>query len=143
MPGARLIQIAVVYMVLGLRLGFAMGIAGDFSFSSVHSHVLLLGWTTMAIAGGVPGDAGVRSQPACDAPLLGAQCGPAGNDGGSRSQGLRTEGCRNGNRGRLDSGSDRAGSFRRQCPAQWSAGRRGLSPPGGNHVYASKGEHST
>jgi hypothetical protein len=51
MIGVRLLQIAVVYMVVGLGLGLAMGISGDFLFYSVHSHILLLGWATMAIAG--------------------------------------------------------------------------------------------
>jgi hypothetical protein len=51
MTGPRLLQIAVVYMVVGLGLGLAMGISGDLSLYSVHSHILLLGWATMAIAG--------------------------------------------------------------------------------------------
>jgi hypothetical protein len=51
MIGLRLLQISVVYMVLGLGLGLAMGISGDVSLFSVHSHILLLGWATMAIAG--------------------------------------------------------------------------------------------
>jgi hypothetical protein len=51
MLGIRLIQVAAIYMVLGLGLGMAMGISSDYSFSSVHTHVLLLGWVTMAIVG--------------------------------------------------------------------------------------------
>jgi hypothetical protein len=51
MIGLRLLQIAVVYMVVGLGMGLAMGISGDVSLYSVHSHILLLGWATMAIAG--------------------------------------------------------------------------------------------
>jgi len=51
MIGVRLLRIAVVYMVVGLGLGLAMGISGDVSLFSVHSHILLLGWATMAIAG--------------------------------------------------------------------------------------------
>jgi hypothetical protein len=38
-------------MVMGLGLGLAMGISGNFTLTSVHAHVLLLGWATMAIAG--------------------------------------------------------------------------------------------
>ena len=49
--GVRLLQISVVYMVMGLGLGLAMGISGNFTLTSVHAHVLLLGWATMAIAG--------------------------------------------------------------------------------------------
>ena len=51
MRGVRLIQISTIYMVMGLGLGLAMGISGSFSLASVHAHVLLLGWVTMAIAG--------------------------------------------------------------------------------------------
>lgn len=64
MTGVRLLQISVVYLAVGLVLGLAMGISGDFSLSSVHGHILLLGWTTMAISGIVylvmPGCAGNR-----------------------------------------------------------------------------------
>jgi cbb3-type cytochrome oxidase subunit 1 len=49
--GVRLIQIAAVYMSLGLILGFGMAIASDFTLSSVHAHISLLGWATMAITG--------------------------------------------------------------------------------------------
>lgn len=49
--GIRLLQISAVYMVVGLLLGLAMGIAGDFSLTSVHAHISLLGWATMSIAG--------------------------------------------------------------------------------------------
>ena len=49
--GLRLVQIAVIYMVVGLVMGLAMGISNDFTLSSVHAHISLLGWTTMAIAG--------------------------------------------------------------------------------------------
>jgi len=49
--GFRLLKIAAMYMVAGLVLGLAMGISSDFSLSSVHSHLLLLGWATMAITG--------------------------------------------------------------------------------------------
>jgi cbb3-type cytochrome oxidase subunit 1 len=49
--GVRLIQIAAVYMMIGLILGLVMGIAQDFSLTSVHAHMSLLGWATMAITG--------------------------------------------------------------------------------------------
>ncbi len=49
--GVRLIQVAAVYMTIGLIMGFGMAIAHDFTLSSVHAHLSLLGWATMAIAG--------------------------------------------------------------------------------------------
>ena len=51
MHGVRLIQISAVYMVIGLSLGLAMGVSGNFSLTSVHAHIALLGWATMAITG--------------------------------------------------------------------------------------------
>lgn len=51
MVGIRLIQIAAVYLVVALVLGVAMGISGDFSLMSVHAHLSLLGWATMALTG--------------------------------------------------------------------------------------------
>ena len=44
-------KIAVVYLVLGGILGLAMGISGKFQLASVHSHLLLLGWASLALAG--------------------------------------------------------------------------------------------
>ncbi len=62
--GVRLVRIASVYLLAGVVLGLAMGIGKDFSLMSVHSHVLLLGWATLAISGIVylvlPGCAGTR-----------------------------------------------------------------------------------
>ena len=49
--GVRLLQISVVYLVLGLVLGLAMGISSNFSLMTVHSHLLLLGWLSMAVIG--------------------------------------------------------------------------------------------
>jgi cbb3-type cytochrome oxidase subunit 1 len=49
--GVRLIMIASVYMVLALFLGLMMGMSGDHALTTVHSHMSLLGWTTMAITG--------------------------------------------------------------------------------------------
>ncbi len=51
MLGMNCIKIAVVYMMVGAGLGLTMGISADFALSSVHSHILLLGWATMAICG--------------------------------------------------------------------------------------------
>ncbi|MFB3922012.1 MAG: cytochrome-c oxidase [Terriglobia bacterium] len=44
-------MVAAVYMTIGLTMGLVMGIAGDFTLSSVHAHVSLPGRATMAIAG--------------------------------------------------------------------------------------------
>lgn len=46
-----LVRIASLYLLAGLVLGLAMGIGQDFTLMSVHSHVLLLGWATLAITG--------------------------------------------------------------------------------------------
>jgi len=49
--GIRLTRIASVYMLVGLAAGIAMAVSKDYTFLSVHSHILLLGWTTMALTG--------------------------------------------------------------------------------------------
>ena len=49
--GLRLVKIAALYLVLALTLGMAMGISGDFSLASVHSHIALLGWAAMSVTG--------------------------------------------------------------------------------------------
>lgn len=49
--GINLIKIGVVYLVAGLSLGIVMGISHNFTLSSLHAHVLLLGWVTMVISG--------------------------------------------------------------------------------------------
>jgi hypothetical protein len=49
MPG-RLIKLAVIYLVCGMSLGLYMGSAQDFQFHSVHAHINLLGWTSLALA---------------------------------------------------------------------------------------------
>ena len=51
MIGVRLLQISALYMVAGLVLGLAMGISSNFSLMSVHAHILLLGWSAMAVTG--------------------------------------------------------------------------------------------
>ena len=45
------IKISVIYLFIGTALGMYMSITEDFSLSSVHSHITLLGWTTMTLAG--------------------------------------------------------------------------------------------
>jgi cbb3-type cytochrome oxidase subunit 1 len=47
----RFVKIAAVYLALGAVLGLAMGISGRFQLASVHTHLLLLGWASLALAG--------------------------------------------------------------------------------------------
>jgi hypothetical protein len=44
-------RLAAVYLLAGAVLGAAMGASADFTLRSVHSHISLLGWTTLALAG--------------------------------------------------------------------------------------------
>jgi hypothetical protein len=46
----RLIKLAVVYLVIGMTLGIGMGMTHNFLFRSVHAHVNLLGWVSLALA---------------------------------------------------------------------------------------------
>jgi hypothetical protein len=46
----RLIKLAVLYLVLGMTMGIAMGISHDFLLRPVHAHVNLLGFAVLAIA---------------------------------------------------------------------------------------------
>jgi hypothetical protein len=45
------LKIASVYITLGVLLGMLMGIIQDFRLASVHAHLNLLGWVSMAIFG--------------------------------------------------------------------------------------------
>src|SRR5215475_14440938 len=49
--GTNLIKVAAVYLLVGLTLGIGMGVSHDFRLSSVHAHILLIGWATMVISG--------------------------------------------------------------------------------------------
>ncbi|GAB6928534.1 hypothetical protein JCM10914A_25170 [Paenibacillus sp. JCM 10914] len=49
--GIRLIKIAVVYFVIGVLLGMYMSISHSYDYASVHAHVNLLGWASLALAG--------------------------------------------------------------------------------------------
>jgi hypothetical protein len=49
--GLALVKIAAVYLVIALLLGMSMGIRGDFSLMSIHSHLGLLGWAAMGVTG--------------------------------------------------------------------------------------------
>ncbi|MBP1966939.1 cytochrome-c oxidase [Paenibacillus aceris] len=45
------LKIAAIYISLGVLLGMLMGIIQDFRLASVHAHLNLLGWVSMAIFG--------------------------------------------------------------------------------------------
>jgi cbb3-type cytochrome oxidase subunit 1 len=49
--GINLLKIAALYMVAGLASGMYMAISKDHTLAGAHSHITLLGWTTMAITG--------------------------------------------------------------------------------------------
>jgi cbb3-type cytochrome oxidase subunit 1 len=49
--GLRFLKIAVVYLFIGALLGLAMGTTQQFALASVHAHLLLLGWESLALAG--------------------------------------------------------------------------------------------
>ncbi|TWI64201.1 hypothetical protein IP91_02967 [Pseudoduganella lurida] len=59
-PGARdkarsagilWIKLAVLYLIIGVGMGIAMGATENFTLRPVHAHVNLLGWTTLALSG--------------------------------------------------------------------------------------------
>ncbi|CAG7623488.1 hypothetical protein PAESOLCIP111_02528 [Paenibacillus solanacearum] len=49
--GAKLIKIASVYFVIGVLFGMFMSIVHKFEFASVHAHINLLGWVSLALTG--------------------------------------------------------------------------------------------
>lgn len=49
--GVKLIKISVVYFVLGVLLGLYMSMAMNYSYTGVHAHMNLLGWTSLTLAG--------------------------------------------------------------------------------------------
>lgn len=49
--GIWYIRISVVYLFIGTVFGMYMSITGDFELNSLHTHLSLLGWTTMTLAG--------------------------------------------------------------------------------------------
>jgi hypothetical protein len=49
--GINLIRMAVTYLLLGLLLGIGMAASHHFELRSLHTHINLLGWATMAISG--------------------------------------------------------------------------------------------
>jgi len=80
--GFALLKIASLYMMAALLLGLFMGMTKSFSLISVHSHIGLLGWLTMAVTGLVYfGGAQLRRQSTFEGSLLAAQSGPACHGG--------------------------------------------------------------
>lgn len=49
--GLWFIRVAVVYVVIGVIMGFVMGVTKHFEYHDVHAHINLLGWATLALAG--------------------------------------------------------------------------------------------
>ena len=49
--GIRLLQMAVIYFLIGLGFGIYMAMSEDHGQIPVHAHVNLLGWASMAICG--------------------------------------------------------------------------------------------
>lgn len=51
-PGATTwVKLSVVYLIVGVTLGIAMGATETFTLRPVHAHLNLLGLTTVALAG--------------------------------------------------------------------------------------------
>ena len=48
---SRFIRISVLYFAIGVLMGLFMSIAHDYHLSSVHVHINLLGWVSLAVAG--------------------------------------------------------------------------------------------
>jgi hypothetical protein len=49
--GAKLIKIASIYFVIGVLFGMFMSMTHNFGLASVHAHINLLGWASLALAG--------------------------------------------------------------------------------------------
>ena len=49
--GILWIKLSVMYLIVGVALGIAMGASENFTLRPVHAHLNLLGWTTLGLAG--------------------------------------------------------------------------------------------
>lgn len=49
--GIKLIKISVVYLAVGILLGYYMSISHNYELTPVHVHINLLGWTSLTLAG--------------------------------------------------------------------------------------------
>lgn len=45
----RCLRFAVVYLMLGVGMGIAMGVSHRFEYAPVHAHINLLGWVSLAL----------------------------------------------------------------------------------------------
>jgi len=45
----RLLQMAALYLIIGIVMGVVMGMTENFLLAPVHAHLNLLGWATMAL----------------------------------------------------------------------------------------------
>lgn len=45
----NLLRIAVLYSLLGIGLGIFMAASGNYAYRSVHTHINLAGWVSMAV----------------------------------------------------------------------------------------------
>jgi len=50
-PATVWLKLAVIYLIIGLGIGIAMGATENFTLRPVHARVNLLGWATLALAG--------------------------------------------------------------------------------------------
>jgi cbb3-type cytochrome oxidase subunit 1 len=51
--GVKYFKISVVYFIIAIILGIYMGIIDNFDLASVHAHLNLLGWVSMALFGAI------------------------------------------------------------------------------------------
>jgi len=49
--GVVWLKLSVIYLLVGVAMGIAMGATENFTLRPVHAHVNLLGWATVALAG--------------------------------------------------------------------------------------------
>lgn len=49
--GIRCVQLAALYLLLGIGVGIAMSASHDFAQKSLHAHINLAGWVSLAIMG--------------------------------------------------------------------------------------------
>ena len=49
MYSKRLLQMSVVYLIVGILFGLGMGMTQKFTLAAAHAHLNLLGWASMAL----------------------------------------------------------------------------------------------
>jgi cbb3-type cytochrome oxidase subunit 1 len=49
--GKAFIQVASVYLLIGIGFGIYMGLSENFAYAHTHAHINLLGWATMGVFG--------------------------------------------------------------------------------------------